>query len=235
MSKKILPSFCAISVLIVDDDKELRETLREVLSDEAAEVEIASNGKEAIEELRKRSYDVVVTDIKMPEMDGIQLLDKIKKLSPQTYVIIITGYASLETAIEAIRKGAYDYITKPFHLEEIKIAIKRVSEKIKISKENKLLIENLKEAYKELELLNKTQESLNNRLSAITKITEDQKKFNESFSVDYFLPSKPLHLKEESSNEYILLELEKLGELLDKGYLTQEEFQKCKKVLLAKL
>lgn len=106
-------------VMVVDDEKTIRDTLSELLSDEGYQVCAVANGFEAIEEIAKDDYDVLICDIRMPGMEGTEVLEKISEISPHSFVIMITAYATLETAIQALRKGAYDYIIKPLTFDEI--------------------------------------------------------------------------------------------------------------------
>lgn len=127
------------SILVVDDDIVAAELLPEVLTREGYSVEISTNGKDAISLGKDRSFDVVITDIKMPEVGGLDVLNAFKKLSAQTSTIVITAFGSFETAVEAIRNGAYDYITKPFKMDEIKEKIKKcVDQKKLLSSDNAL-------------------------------------------------------------------------------------------------
>lgn len=138
-------------ILIVDDNAEIREIVKEYLSEDDCVVEGADNGKSALEKYLKNHFDIIVTDLKMPEMSGIELIKHIKETSDITEFIIITGYASLDTAMEAIKLGAFDYIVKPFRIEELKVAIKNAKEKIMLKKTNKELVEKLKSFYSELD------------------------------------------------------------------------------------
>ncbi len=114
------------NILVVDDEKTIRDSLQLILSEEGYTVRLASNGVEAMEEAQRQSYDIILTDIKMPEMDGITLLKKCQKICPQSSFIVITAYGSLDTAIEALRMGAYDYFLKPFEFEDVLLKIKRL-------------------------------------------------------------------------------------------------------------
>jgi two-component system, NtrC family, response regulator PilR len=112
-------------ILIVDDEAGMREFLSIFLEREGFEVECAQDGAEALEVIQKGHFDLVISDLKMPAMDGVRLLEGLQKLKPETPVILITAYASAESAIEAMKLGAYDYLTKPFRVEEIKPVIAR--------------------------------------------------------------------------------------------------------------
>ncbi len=131
-------------LLIIDDDQNIRDVLEEFLSEKGYEVETSGEGNDALEKIKTTRFDVIVLDLKLPGMDGIDVLKAIVRIDPDTMVIMMTGYASLETAIESIREGAYDYITKPFRLEEIHIAIRNAYEKLYLRRHNKQIVEELR-------------------------------------------------------------------------------------------
>jgi two-component system response regulator PilR (NtrC family) len=134
-------------VLVVDDERSMREFLDIMLKKEDYRVSLASNGEEVIRLIEKEIFDLILMDIRMPRMDGITVLKKAKAISPETMVIMITAYASADTAIKAMKEGAYDYITKPFKVEEIKLIIKNALEKKNLQKENTLLKQVVKDRY----------------------------------------------------------------------------------------
>lgn len=107
------------SILVVDDDSSVRETLRHVLKDRGYQVTLAKNGDEALERLREQEYSLVLTDLRMPGMQGIELMRKIQRAYPDVGVIIMTAYGTIDTAIEAMSHGAADYLIKPFAPEEL--------------------------------------------------------------------------------------------------------------------
>ncbi len=125
-------------ILIVDDELSIRRTLRDILEYEKYKVDDAATGMEALNKLSEQEYDVVLCDIKMPGMDGIELLAEIKQLS-EVPVIMISGHGTIETAVEAIKKGAYDYISKPPDLNRLLITIKNALDKSKLLTETKAL------------------------------------------------------------------------------------------------
>jgi DNA-binding NtrC family response regulator len=127
------------SILVVDDDPIIRKSLQEMLRLEGYQVETASDGTEALRRLEQSSIDVVLTDVKMPALGGFELLAKIKTFSPDTVVILITGYGSIEDAVNGIKAGAYEYITKPLNDDEIKLVIDRSLEHLRLRKENESL------------------------------------------------------------------------------------------------
>ena len=124
-------------LLVVDDDPVTIDLLHEVLSKEGHDVSTALSGEEAIAQGMDRFFDIVITDVRMGEKDGMEVLRFFKRNAPDTTVIMITAFGSIETAIEAIREGAYDYISKPFKLDEIKFTIQRALEQRRLVQENK--------------------------------------------------------------------------------------------------
>jgi DNA-binding NtrC family response regulator len=133
-------------ILIVDDEKDMLILLQRIISEETDhELVATANPLKAIELFNTRSFDLVITDLKMPKMDGIRLLEKIKKSRPKTSVVILTAYATIDTAVEAIQKGAYDYITKPFRRERILLTIDKVMKWQEMVRENLALREALAE------------------------------------------------------------------------------------------
>ncbi|MFY9167909.1 MAG: sigma-54 dependent transcriptional regulator [Desulfomonilia bacterium] len=123
-------------ILVVDDEIGIRESLQKILSKEGFSVETASNGDEAFKILRRGGIDLLITDIRMAGMDGVELLKVCKSVSPFTEVIIITGYASVDTAVDSMKQGAYDYITKPFKKADILKAINKAIEKQILTMDN---------------------------------------------------------------------------------------------------
>jgi len=130
-------------ILVVEDDPILRRFVSDVLTRKGFEVTSAENGRAAMDEIQKTHFHLVISDLKMEEMDGLKLLENIKKIAPSTEVVIITAYGSVSTAVDAMKKGAFDYITKPVELEELDIVIERVFQHQNLLKENKYLKEQL--------------------------------------------------------------------------------------------
>ena len=126
-------------ILVADDEQSMREFLDIMLEKEGYKVSLAANGEEVVKLIDNDLFDLVLLDIRMPKLDGISALKKIKAMAPETVVIMITAYASADTAIKAMKEGAYDYITKPFKVDEIKLIIKNALEKKNLQKENILL------------------------------------------------------------------------------------------------
>lgn len=111
-------------VLVIDDEAVIREGLRQALSLEGFQVDLASNGKSGLEKLQKDEFDIVITDLKMPFIQGIEVLKAVQILQPAVPVIIITGYATVDSAVEAMKNGAFDYLTKPFEADQIVLKVK---------------------------------------------------------------------------------------------------------------
>jgi len=134
-------------ILVADDEKSMREFLEIMLKKEGYKVTLASNGEEVIKLIEKEIFDLALVDIRMPRQDGLSALKKIKSVSPETIVIMITAYASADTAIKAMKEGAYDYITKPFKIDEIKMIIQNALEKRHLQRENLLLKQVVRDRY----------------------------------------------------------------------------------------
>ena len=131
-------------ILVVDDDAVARELLAEALKKEGYEVEAFSNGADAIERGRGQRVDLVLTDIRMGTVDGLTVLREFKRFSPDTSIVLLTAFGSLEGAIEAIKQGAYDYLAKPFKKEEIKLVVQRALDHCRLVRENARFREELK-------------------------------------------------------------------------------------------
>jgi two-component system response regulator PilR (NtrC family) len=134
-------------ILVVDDEEIIRDNLSYILEAEGFQVDKAENGLVAYNKIKEKHYDLIITDIEMPSMKGTELLEKVKSLDPQTAVIIITAYGSLDTAISALRNGASDYILKPIEFDELIIKAKRLFEIKDIIIENKILREEIHRQY----------------------------------------------------------------------------------------
>ena len=137
----------AFKILVVDDEEIIRDSISYILESEGYEVDKAENGKIAYDKIKEKHFDLVITDIEMPAMKGTELLEKIKTLDPQTAVIIITAFGSLDTAITALRNGASDYILKPVEFDELLIKVKRLFEIKDLLTENKVLREEINRKY----------------------------------------------------------------------------------------
>ena len=131
-------------ILVVDDEKSMREILEIFLTSEGYSVFAAKNGGEAIEAVKKDIFDLIITDMKMPEVSGLELLKAVKHIAPETTVVIVTAFGTTESAVEAMKLGAYDYIQKPFKMDDIRLVVKNALEKQKLRKDISILKQQLK-------------------------------------------------------------------------------------------
>jgi len=132
-----------LSILVVEDGHSQREILRDFLRDEGHDVSEAENGEKALKQLREDYFDLLLIDYKMPGMDGMDLLKGVKRINPEIDVIMMTAYGTVETAVQAMKAGAVDYVTKPIELDELLILIDRISERRTLLKENEILRDEL--------------------------------------------------------------------------------------------
>ncbi len=126
-------------ILVIDDEKSIRNTLKEILEYEKHEVDLAENGIEGLEKLKSNKFDIILCDIKMPEMDGIEVLEKVFEITTDTAVVMISGHGNIDTAVEAIKKGAYDFIEKPLDLNRLLVTIKNAVDRSDLITETKIL------------------------------------------------------------------------------------------------
>lgn len=126
-------------ILVVDDESEIRELLADLLKRKGLEVETAENGIKGLKLLEEHSFDMVITDMKMPGMTGMEVLKRIKEVSPQTLVILMTAYGTIENAVEAMREGAFTYLIKPFSLESLMATIEKANQHVVLVEENRYL------------------------------------------------------------------------------------------------
>lgn len=135
------------NILVIDDEKSIRNSLKEVLEYEKHTVDLAMEGMEGLELFKNNSYDVVLCDIKMPKMDGIEVLEKIFEISGEVPVIMISGHGNIDTAVEAIKKGAFDFIEKPLDLNRLLITIRNAMDKSTLITETKVLKRKVSKTY----------------------------------------------------------------------------------------
>ncbi len=212
-----------IQSLIVDDDRSIGEILKELVSRSGVSVEAFSDGQDAIEFIRRQPVDIVITDLMMPKVGGLEVLRSAKNANPDSVVLIITGHASLETAIEAVRKGAYDYIKKPFKLQEVEIAFNNAVERIELVRKNRELLLELKDAYDQLVTLKKDGNKVKD---------EDEPESRKIAYLNFFsnaLPSLEFFHKAREKQYWLFERLENISQLKKDGLLTDKEFKKLKK------
>lgn len=146
---------------LIDDEPIIHDVLGQLLEAEGYEVEISSSGEEALKKFEEQKFDLILLDLLMPGMDGLEVLKEIKKIDPETLVIIITAYASVESALSAIKMGAYDYIQKPFKNDELLMTINRALEHRRLEEENIRLKDELKKKFSFNNIIGKSQPMIN--------------------------------------------------------------------------
>ena len=134
-------------VLVIDDEKSIRNTLKDVLEYEKNNVDLADNGIDALKKVSENSYDLIFSDIKMPEMDGIEVLQKIKEINDEVPVVMISGHGNIETAVECIKKGAFDFIEKPIDLNRLLVTMRNALDKTNLMTETKVLKKKVDKKY----------------------------------------------------------------------------------------
>jgi two-component system, NtrC family, nitrogen regulation response regulator NtrX len=142
------------TILIIDDEKAIRKTLTEILSFEGYKIEEATDGEEGLKKYREKTFDVVLSDIKMPKIDGIEFLQKAVEINPDVPIIMISGHGNIETAVEAVKKGAYDFIQKPPDLNRLLITIRNAMERNSLVSETKTL---KRKAFKAQEMIGESE------------------------------------------------------------------------------
>ena len=233
-----------VNILIVDDEEIVRESLSSWLEEDGYEVAAAENGFRALERLPEKDWNLAMVDLKMPGMDGIQLMDEIRKIKPETIVIIMTAYATVDTAVQAMKKGAYDYIVKPFNPEDLSLTIRKIIEHQKLVKENLYLRKELKKQYRLHDMVSK-----NHKMIEIFELVKTVAKSNSIVLVQgesgtgKELLSRAIHMESPRRDEPFvsvscasltesLLESELFG--YDKGAFTGADQARSGKIELAK-
>jgi DNA-binding NtrC family response regulator len=158
-----------ITVLIVDDEELLVKSCGQILASEGYTVYTEGRGRNALEVVRRQRPDIVLTDLNLPDTDGLALLKDIKKLAPETLVVMITGFATVDSSVEAIRAGAYDYIPKPFTATQLRILIGRAAQQVKLVRDNASLRDQLKKHYS-FENIIGTSESIQKVFSVVSRV-----------------------------------------------------------------
>ena len=210
-------------ILVVDDELFVRELLLEFLGKQGFEVHLAESGEKALEVAKSVPVQIALIDLKMPGMDGIQTLKELRKISPEILAIIMTGYPTIESAVEALRSGACDYVIKPFKLNELRASIDKAMKEHQLKYE----IDELKGKIRNLE------EELKNYQKG-TK-NPDHLKFNPGPGVTPIAGGALYAIEQKPADSVVLEQIKKLGELKDKGLITNQEFELKKGELLDRL
>jgi signal transduction histidine kinase len=149
-----IPGLARGRILVVDDEQGVMVTIQAILEQEGYTVDSASSGTQAIEKLHAQQYDLVLTDLRLGDIDGLDVLAEARRSAPRTVAIVLTGYASLESAIQAMREGAYDYLVKPTDVEELKLRVRHVFERLQLTDELARRVQQLEAAYTTIDDMN---------------------------------------------------------------------------------
>lgn len=224
-------------MIIIDDDMAILDLLQSVFeNDESIKLNTTSDSKKALALIDSQPYDIIVSDLMMPEISGIDLLKTAKENYPDVQVIIITAYSSLLVTLEIIKAGAYDYITKPFQIDEIMLVVNNAKEKIFLQRENKILKNKIYELERELEFVKEGNTSFNipiekNKDAVNEKITEQIKSAESEILINKFNSKKILHQNPYNKisnvqNEKYRQEVDRLNQLRNEGILTDDDFER---------
>ena len=221
-----------ICILIVDDEKASREVLLGLLSKGDRVIQTAKDGLEAQNALKEGMIDLILTDLNMPGMDGMELLRYVKSNYPQTMVVMITGYATLENTLLAINEGAYDYITKPFKLAEMEVLIRNACEKIMLTRERDILIHQIEGTQTDIEFLGKRVKTMQSRIQQLEE--REESLFLGNFDLRLPITKETLPLRysqgenEERSRKLLISRME---EMKENGEMNEEDFHQYLKKL----
>jgi DNA-binding NtrC family response regulator len=229
-----------IKALIVDDDLTILTLLEEAFAgDPTLEIMALSDSEEAYRVLANESFDLIISDLMMPKVDGLQLLQRAKEINPSVLVVIITGYASLETTLEAIHAGVYDYITKPFRIEEFRLLVHNVAARIRLTRE----VAQLKEENRDLKTrIRVLQARLSHEQSEVRRLTSELERQQELLVRVGGGSHTPSDIAQrfgltsyekgsETSDERYDREFRRLQDLFSTGRLTSAEFDQARERL----
>lgn len=226
-----------VKILIVDDDEVYRDVLKDAIVQENTELSLAASGEEALELLESSPFDILITDLNMPGIDGLTLLKRARQLYPDILTLIITGYGSLESAVEAIRSGAYDYIQKPFRIDEVAVSTRNAVDRVRILRERQALLDELEKAYLRLQQLEAEVRKQGCREeSAEEAPLVGEATYFKSRSRMVWVPGRvlPLDVLEDPKDTMaqVLTDLERLKELRRERIVDEVEFERLKKIIL---
>jgi DNA-binding NtrC family response regulator len=220
----------AVRVLVADDDEIFLEILAETVEETGATVELASDGLVALELLAARDFDILISDLNMPRMDGLTLLKQVRALYPHILSILITGFGSLESAIQALRLGAYDYVQKPFMVEQVGVTIRNAVDRVKAYKERASLL-------LEIENLHRKIYSLEGKNYLESKVYDSSGNLMEGpmlADVPGFRPEAFLERPQGNPNRAITA-LEALKGLKRDGIISDSELGRLKQLIISRI
>jgi CheY-like chemotaxis protein len=220
----------AVRVVVADDDEIFQEILAEAVEETGASAELASDGLAALEKLSAGDFDILISDLNMPRMDGLTLLRQVRTLYPHILSILITGFGSLESAIQALRLGAYDYIQKPFMVEQVSVTVRNAVDRVRTYKEKATLI-------REIEKLHRRIYSLEGKHYSDCKVFDRSGNLMSgplladlpAFRPDAFL-EKPL-----GNPNRAIVSLEALKGLRRDGIISDSELRRLKQLIIDKI
>lgn len=227
----------AVEIWIVEDDEEFLEILTNYLSKTDRIIKSFKCGKDLLVEIKKSSFDILLADLVIPDIDGIEILKIAKRFNPDSIVIIMTGYASLDSAIQAIRGGAYDYIRKPFRLEELEIVIHNAIEKIYLKRDNIKLLNKLERMMQDLKHLKRLwEERLINVIEKWYQSSEHQGNKEIELILKQIFPIPPdYEIKTQERKENSEEIFKYIIESKRKGLVNFDDFNSFLKVFLERL
>lgn len=226
-----------VKILIVDDDEVYRDVLRDAIAEEDTELSLAASGEEAVALLERSSFDILITDLNMPGIDGLMLLKRARQLYPEILALIITGYGSLESAVEAIRSGAYDYIQKPFRIDEVAVSTRNAIDRVRMLRERQELLQELEKAYLRLQALeNEVRKPGRNEENGDEAAEGAESSGFKGRSSMLLVSGQPLPLNAlegpKDPMAQVLTDLERLKELRRERIVDDAEFERLKRHIL---
>lgn len=212
----------SIKLLVVEDDKNLRELLADYLTRPGLIIDAVSKGKGACEKVKNSPYDIVLTEIALPGASYLEVLKAAKDANPSVLVIIITDHASFEKATGALKKGAYDFVIKPFRLDELHVSLSHAIEKVKLMREREELSKNLKVATEELRSLKRGENRKNRNDARAIGLPQE---VNIAAAAPLFEPL-PIHYSGQFGQKggELVEKLDRLNKLREKGAITEDEY-----------
>ena len=205
-------------ILVVDDERMTLELVRDIAEKIGCQVDITGDSSDALELVESGEYGLVITDIRMPGVTGLDILRHVRQADPDCLVVLCTGYATIETAIEAIKAGAYDYITKPFTADELLVVLRNAWDRILLNRKNKKLLEELGDIYKELSRCERSEDAAG----------KEDGKVSLTYNGRLINPAEPI----EQGGCNSLEDIKVLAQLRKEGLISADEYERFKGKIL---
>lgn len=218
-------------IVVVDDDRLVVSMLEDLFVQEGHDVRGFTSSVDAKAYLQKEPVDLVITDLKMPEVSGLDLLREIRAQSNETQVIIITGYASLQTTLEAVSLGAFDYLTKPFMVDEVRLVVKRGIEQIQLQRENNRLAQRVEDLEGDFTRLMRKFEALTQEFNSVTAQGQSIGPSRMIVPRAPIEAIKPYEQAAQTRQSRYTQRIELLRDLLNRGVLSENDFENAKRKL----